>query len=255
MGGGGRPARPRALAGVVRVALSTRIFGGVPAPDRLAERLRELDVRQVFFHMPPGQARAVGEALRAAGVESVGALSADGTPATLAAAARSASRLRAGTVVCDAGVCDAAVPRERQVEALARALHALLREGAPVAVLPGDVGPALLDDEGLTWLLEDLPGVGLWLDPLHVVRRERAEEGAGLVSLLDRYAGRCRGTFVAGLGSDGQGGRHPEDDGPDWNTLAALLPRGIPWVLDLDPQVQADELEDAIRYLRHIAAG
>lgn len=236
-------------------SLSTRIFGDVPETDALVERLRALDVRAVFFHAPPPRPARTGEVLRQAGVAVDGVfLGSHDTPA-LDAAVHAASRLRAGHVVLDGGVRRPGGDRDAEVETLVRHLHALLGRGAPAAVLPGDAGPALLDEEALGWVLDDLPALGLWLDPVRALRRAQAGEGDGLVALLDRHAGRCRGTFVAGLGSDGRGGRHPEDAGPDWSTLTALLPRGVPWVLDLAPDAEGDELEDALGFLRRLAAG
>ncbi|MDJ0973104.1 MAG: hypothetical protein QNJ98_01415 [Planctomycetota bacterium] len=236
-------------------SLSTRVFGAVPGAERLVDRLRTLDVRAAFVHAPPMRPGAMGEALRAVGVRVDGVFVGTPDAVPVGDATRIAARLRAGALVLDGGTRRPGTPHEAEVEGLARHAHALLQGGAPVAVLPGDAGEAVLDDEALGWLLDDLPRLGLWLDPVRVVRRAEGDAGAGLVPLLDRLAPRCRGTFVAGLGSDGRGGRHPEDAGADWSTLIELLPRGVPWVLDLAPDADGDELEDALGFLRRLAVG
>ena len=52
-----------------------------------------------------------------------------------------------------------------------------------------------------------------------------------------------------GLGSDGRGHAHPEDDGPPWGRLAASLPRQLPWALDLSGNLTAADAREAVRYL------
>lgn len=235
-------------------ALSTRVFGPGLTPDVLIAHLRAHDVRGVAFPRAPTRPRQWRSELSAAGVRCVGVQAPAQDPEALASAVTACSALDAPLIV-DAGALPDPAAHEAAVAALARRLHAPLGEGAVVCVRPGDAGPAVLDETGLEWLLEDLPGLGLWLDPVAVLRREAAGEGLGMDALLNRWVSRCRGTFVAGRGSDGRGGRHPEDSGADWSTLSALLPRGIPWVLDLAPEAAGEELEDAVRFLRTIVAG
>lgn len=235
------------------IALSTRVFGHDVTPEAVLEHLRRLDLRGVMLHRPVRRPAPWREVLRGAAVRCVG-VQTPTTPAERFAAGGSCAAILGGaTLVIRAPELPAGSDREVMVGELARSLHGPLTAGLPVAVTPGDAGPALLDAEALGWLLEDLPGLGVWLDPVAVMRREAAGEGLGLVALLDRWAGRCRGTFVAGLGSDGSGGRHPEDVGADWSTLGELLPRGVPWVLDLDAKAVGDELDDAVRFLRWAA--
>lgn len=229
------------------VALSTRVFGAVPEHEVLVERLRALDVHGVCFHALPARPRTTRAALRRVGVEVVGVAASHRGEPPLDAAGVATSQLGASGLIVDAGPLDPNLPRDGQIEALARALHGWLDEGAPVAVLPGEGAGALLDGEALAWLLEDLPGLALWFDPVRVAG------DAGRLAVLDRWAGRCRGIHVAGIGADGQGGRHPEEGGTDWEALRAMLPAGLPWVLDLRPEVDADELLDALRFVRHLA--
>lgn len=235
------------------IAASTRVFGADATPEVVLDHLRRLDLRGVMLHRPMRRSAAWRDVLGGAAVRCVGVHTRT-SPADVFAAGEACAAAMGGTpLVVRAPALPAAGDRERLVGELARRLHGPLTTGLPVAITPGDAGPTLLDDEALGWLLDDLPALGLWLDPAAVMRREAAGEGLGLVPLLDRWAGRCRGTLVAGLGSDGAGGRHPEDVGADWSTLGELLPRGVPWVLDLDAKAVGDELDDAVRFLRHAA--
>ena len=64
------------------------------------------------------------------------------------------------------------------------------------------------------------------------------------------YTGRVGGVFVQGLGGIGVGGGHPTDDGPDWGTLTEILPRRVPWVLDLSPELPRGDVVDALHFVR-----
>lgn len=237
------------------IAISTRVFGPEVSPEAVLEQLRRLDVRGVMLHRPVRHPVHWRDVLRAAGVTCVGVRTPVAPSDVLAAAGDSAAKLGGVALVVLAPELPEGADRETLVGELARTLHGPIAGGLPVAITPGDAGAALLDDEALGWLLDDLPALGLWLDPAAVMRREAEGTGAGLVALLNRWASRCRGTLVAGLGTDGSGGRHPEDVGADWSTLGELLPRGVPWVLDLDATAVGDELDDAVRFLRFAAPG
>jgi hypothetical protein len=138
---------------------------------------------------------------------------------------------------------------ERQVEALVRALHGPLGAGWPLAVLHGTDGGDLLLLEETGWLLDALPRLGLWLDPAWLLSLERRGAGPGPAAWADRFAGRVVGVSVHGLGSDGRGHAHPEDDGPPWGRLASSLPRRAPWTLDLSGRLTVDDVRDALRYV------
>jgi hypothetical protein len=54
---------------------------------------------------------------------------------------------------------------------------------------------------------------------------------------------------VHGLGSDGRGHAHPEDDGAPWGRLAESLPSRVPWALDLSARLGLSDVQDALRSL------
>ncbi len=233
------------------LALSTRALGA--APDLAAaalERARALGCRGLFLAWPWRLGAAAAQGLRAEGVEVAGAqVDLDpGAPAELAArlerALEEAARLRPAALVVD-GI-GAPAPLAAGVQTLARALHGPLKAGAPLAVRDGGGPGAWLAGEALEWLLSDLPGLGLWVDP---ARRHAGGEAAA--DGLDRAARRCAGVFVHARTEAGDGG-HPQEAGVPWEEVAERLPTRVPWVLDLGASLSAEDARDALRYLRSL---
>jgi hypothetical protein len=219
----------------VSVAVSSRWFGPAVDPAAVAETLRRMDVRQVYALLAKGApAPALLAPLRSQGIHVV----AVGTRGDAFAAAEAAlAPLKASAVVVE-GPHGGGESRERDLEALLRALHGPLRRGVPVGVRnDGEQGGLGFEETG--HVLDELPGVRLWFDPERARRRESA---VPLERWADRYAGRTGGVFLHGAlrGASGGGdeGLGPPDDGAlDWGTLAPLLPRRVPWVLDLSAKV------------------
>lgn len=147
------------------------------------------------------------------------------------------------------GLALRAGPRERLVEQVARALHGPLREGVPLAVVPGDGAEHLLGLTETGWLLEALPRLMLWLDAARAERAARLGLGPALTAWTDAWAGRTVGVLAHGLGGDLAGHAHPEEDGPAWGSLGESLPRGLPWVLDVSGRLSAADVRDALRCL------
>lgn len=139
--------------------------------------------------------------------------------------------------------------RERLVEQIARALHGPLAQGVPLAVANG-LGPEqVLGFTETGWLLDALPRLGLWLDPLGAEQARRQGWGPGGVAWTDAYGGRTVGALAHGAGSAGTGHAHPEDQGADWGSLGESLPRRLPWILDVTGSLSAADVRDAVRYL------
>lgn len=139
--------------------------------------------------------------------------------------------------------------RERLIEQVARALHGPLAQGVPLAVANG-LGPErLLGFTETGWLLDALPRLGLWLDPVAAEQAHRQGWGPSLVAWTDAYGGRTVGALAHGAGSAGTGHAHPEDQGADWGSLGATLPRRLPWILDVTGNLSAADVRDAVRYL------
>jgi hypothetical protein len=220
----------------VSVAVSSRWFGPTVEAADVAATLRRMDVRQVYALLAKGAPPPAALApLRSHGIRMV----AVGTPIDAFAAAEAAlAPLKAEAVVVE-GPHGAGEGRERDLEALLRALHGPLRRGVPVGVR-NDEEQGCLGFEEAGHVLDELRGVRLWFDPQRALRREAS---VPLERWAERYAGRTGGVFLhgalRGAGRDGGEGLGPPDDGAlDWGTLATLLPRRVPWVLDLSAKVE-----------------
>jgi hypothetical protein len=247
----------------VSIALASRWFAGRTDPASIALGLREVGIPALVQDEPPAAAARWREPLRAQGVTVVALRTeAAGAPSALLTEVGGALRVErivvaGGAFTAPRGVTGAAATepevlrraRERQVEALARALFAPVRAGLPLAVGQAAGPHELLTLEALGWLLDALPRLTLWFDPARALAASRAGTDAAPDAWADRFAGRVAGVSVHGLGSDGRGHAHPEDDGPPWSTLAASLPRRVPWTLDLSGNLSADDVREARRYL------
>lgn len=247
------------------LALVPRAAGAGAGPEALAALAREAGIAQLVLDDPPAAALRWREPLKAAGVTVVALrLSAPGAPGEGALALAGALRVErvvvgGGRLEAAASLTGAAAPearqaqrlrvRERQVEALARSLHAPVGAGVPLAVQHAATAHDLLRLEEVGWLLDALPRLSLWLDPCRLLAAAREGWDPGPLAWADRLAGRVAGVSVHGLGSDGRGHAHPEDDGPPWGTLAASLPRRVPWALDLSGRLEARDVAEARRFL------
>lgn len=270
------------------LAFATGRGPGPLESDALLAEARALDVRAIFLSAPVARPARWRSAWKAAGVQAcgvaprgdAGASDEDGArfATALAEAAACAAALRAPALVVEGGGlgsrledrlreaeddlragaeaataawrAERAEAREEATERALRALYADLRAGVPLSVRPG-AGPAdLLGFEETGWLLGELRGLGLWLDPARATRAQRLGWGPALDAWLDAYARRCTGVFVQGLGRDLDAGLHPAEGGLDWGHLARALPRRVPWVIDLAPSRSADALADAVALLR-----
>ena len=143
--------------------------------------------------------------------------------------------------------------REAAAERAVRALYGPLSRGVPLAVRNGDGVHDLLGLEETGWLLDEFPRLGFWFDPTRAFRAFRAGSGPATAVWTERLARRVGGVFAHGLGSSLEGGSHPEDVAPPWGTLAEVLPRGVPWVLDVSPSLAAGDVAEAVRYLGSLA--
>ena len=238
------------------LAFATRGLGADVTPERILARAQAFDVRSVLLSTPLPRAAEAHARLRAGGVAVcavAAAQPADGAEFTqgLERGARCAAALKAGAVVVEGGGA-AAHGREAAVDRLARALHAPLAQGIPLVVRNAGAADALLGFEEVEWLLSELPRLGFWFDPMRAEQRQGADAGPAVGAWLDAYDGRVGGVFVHGPGSEGSGGGHPTDDGPDWDRLAAALPWRVPWVLDLGPGLAEGDAADAVRWLRSL---
>jgi hypothetical protein len=213
--------------------------------------LEDLDLRRVVLRLP---AAVEAAALRAHGVTVCGvAPGADVAveDAAIARAARRAAATKADALVLEGGRV-AGDDRGRATERAARVLHPFLGAGVPLAIRPGGAAEDLLGYEEVSWLLDALPRLGLWLDPARAMALQRAGHGPAVSAWAEACAGRCTGVWVHGLGGDGKGGAHLRDDGPPWEQLAEMLPTRRPWVLDLAPDAGRDALRDALGDLRSV---
>lgn len=252
------------------LALVPRAAGAGAGPAALAALAREAGIPQLVLDDPPAVAAQWREPLKAAGVSVVALrLAQQGAPGEAALALAGALRVErvvvgGGSLATPPGLTVEAGAaareaqrlrvRERQVEALARALHAPVGAGVPLAVRHAQVASDLLRLEEVGWLLDALPRLTLWLDPARLLAASREGWEAGPLAWADRLAGRVAGVSVHGLGSDGRGHAHPEDDGPPWGTLASTLPRRVPWALDLSSRLEARDVAEARRFLEALFA-
>jgi hypothetical protein len=236
------------------LAFSTRGWGADVAPARIVAHAHALDVHDVHLSEPIPQAGTAFGQLRAGGVRVVSvapALAGDEAtfPQALAQAGVCASRVRARAVVVDGGRTGA--DREAAADGLVRSLHGPLRAGVPLALRNGADAQDLLGFEEIEWLLSEVPTLGFWFDPFAADQRHRMQAGPATQTWVDAYAGRVAGVFVhGGAGEGNRGGSHPTEGGPDWGTLVAALPRGVPWILDLDARLGVGDAADAVRWLR-----
>jgi hypothetical protein len=252
----------------VSVALTSRWLGGRSGPEELARAAREVGVPELVLDDPPPAAARWREPLKAQGV-GVSALRTEAVGPPAQTLVELAAALRVQRLVVRGGAFEpprdlageaAREParlrsaRERQVEALARRLHGPVGAGVPLAVQHARAPHELLTLEGAGWLLEALPRLMLWLDPAWALAASRQGWDAAAQDWADRLAGRVAGVSVHGLGSDGRGHAHPEDDGPPWGTLAASLPRRVPWALDLTGALSSADVREARRYLEAVLA-
>lgn len=236
------------------VGLSTRSLGDGVAAAPLLARAQALDCRGLYLNWPWRVGEADLRTLRASGVQPLGgqvdlAVN-DALAARLGQASQLAGRMRLPALIVD--VLHAQGSPADAAQSLARALHPLLREGVPLWLRDAADSGGLLAGESLQWILSDLPGLGLWVDPAR--RASAAGPGArglaaGAGDALDAVAGRCGGVFVHAW-RDGVDGAHPEEGGVDWAQLAQRLPRRVPWILDLGPGLSQQDVGDALRYLR-----
>jgi len=263
---------------VLNLALASGWFAEGTTLARAARRTRDLGLETLALAVPGPVAPGRREDVRALGVAVCGVLlggagaADDDFDRARPAAVQAASALRAPCLVVEGGGFDRrtardlakreasdapaalALHREVREEAASRAARALWRaqaEGVPLALRNGGAAADLvLDPEVAEWLLDDLPALGLFLDPARALRARRLGLGPEPEVWADRFAARTRGVFVHGLGSDLAGGSHPEDVAPDWGTLSDALPRGAPWVIDVTHALSAADVEDVVRYLR-----
>jgi len=251
----------------VSFALTSRWFAAGAGPQALIAGLKAVGLPTLVLHEPPPQAVRWREPLRAEGVRVLAVRLAD-VEGLVGTGAEVVGALKPARVLVPAGALAPMPPsllggapsdeerlahrqrvRERQVEVLARTLHGPLAAGWPLAALHGTAAGELLLLEETGWLLDALPRLGLWLDPARLLALERSGGSPGPAAWADRFAGRVVGVSVHGLGSDGQGHAHPEDDGPAWGRLAASLPRWVPWALDLSGRLTAADVREALRYM------
>jgi hypothetical protein len=249
------------------LALASRwIRDGADTLSPAAEAARSMGFTQTFASRPPRDAARAKGLLASLGV-TVGGVAADPTDAPPAfagaidRAAEVAAVLRRPFVVADLGDAVAAAHEtvERAVERWSRVLHAAVSawSGLSIAIRPTGRKDGLFGLEQTAWLLDDLSSrpVGLFLDPVRAMDRELAGAGPTVLAWADRFAARTLGIAVHGRGPDGKGHARPEDDGPDWGTLFDLVPSQALRVLDVGPDVAAEEVIDARRHLEEVLHG
>jgi hypothetical protein len=231
----------------VTLALTSRALGPTAGADALVARARAIGVPGLVLDDPTPRASGWRDVLKGQGVALLAVrFTRPGPPSAEDLAV--AGALRVPRVVVGSGPGEPGA-RAREVEALARVFHPMLAAGAPLVLRHAERTGDLLGLEEAGWLLEALPRLALWLDPAWLHGAERDGWGAGPQAWADRWAGRVAGVSVHGLGSDGRGHAHPEDDGPRWGTLAGALPRGVPWALDVSRDLADDDVREARRYL------
>jgi hypothetical protein len=231
----------------VSVVLAAR-----PGEEAATILRRALALDQRLWHLAttlPG-ANAVRRRLHEQGVSVV---SVGCTRDKLDEAASFGSALRVRVVVVEGDTLLDGEDVEGAADRMVRTLHPYLADGVPLAIRNTGEPAGLLGMTGCEWMLDELPRLVLWLDPARALRRHRADLGPPPSSWTDAFAHRTGGVFVHGLGSEGLGGAHPDDDGPDWRALRGVLPGAAPWVLELDSVRSEDEVADALRYVRTIS--
>lgn len=163
-----------------------------------------------------------------------------------------AERLTSPRILIDLGGRGEPATWEARLTDAARVLHGLVRHGPAVLLDYRDLDTDLLDHEAAGWLLSDLPELGLCWDPSagwqHPARAHADAPERGIAGLL----GRVGALRVHGQGSDGRGAAHPEDLGAPWDTLASVVPRQAPWLLDLSARLGLDGVADAVRFVEHV---
>ncbi len=234
------------------LGLSTRSLGDGVSVAPLLARAQALDCRGLYLNWPWRVGEADMRALRAGGIQPLGGQIDLAMNAAVAARLREASqlagRLRLPALIVD--VIHSQGSREEAAQSLARALPPLLREGVPLWLRDAAESGGLLAGDSLQWILSDLPGLGLWVDPARrAAARGPTATGTAAGDALDAVAGRCGGVFVHAR-QDGADGGHPEEGGVDWAQLAQRLPRRVPWILDLGQGLAQRDVGDALRYLR-----
>lgn len=246
------------------LALASRwLRDGADTLQPAAEAARSLGFKEVFASRPPRDAARAKGLLASLGL-AFGGVAADPTaappalPGAIDRAAEPAALLRRALVVADLGdaVPAANETPERAVERWSRGLHAAFGawSGLAIAIRPSGRKDGLFGLEQTGWLLDDLSSrpVGLFLDPVRAMDLERAGVGPGPLGWGDRFAARILGVAVHGRGPDGKGHARPEDDGPDWGTLLHLVPSKALRVLDVGPDLAAEEVTDARRHLEEV---
>jgi hypothetical protein len=236
----------------VKIALSTRAFAPRAAARDVAETLERLALDVVHVWTPP-----TGEGVRrwltlrparigvssvalpeTAGASQIG----EGFAGARAAGLDFASATKAGAVVVEGGPDPGEKARERAVDAALRSVHGALAAGAPVSLRNGR--PAdLLGYVEAGQALGESRGLGLWFDPVRAHARHRAGLGPTVETWADAYAGRMTGVHVEGTPVDGE---------PDWPSVARVLPRRIPWVVDLAAGTAEGEIRRAADFLRSL---
>lgn len=231
------------------LAFSTRGWGTDAKPAQIIAHARALDVCDVHLSAPSKHAARVRRDLQAGGVRVIsvaarGRADAAGFPDALAQAGACAAQLRARAVIVEGGA--AGDEREAAADRLVRMLHGPAAAGVPLALRNGSGAQDLLGFEELDWVLSELPALGFWFDPLAAHLRHGLGAGPATQDWIDAYAGRVTGVFVHG----GEGGSHPTEGGPAWGSLVQTLPRDVPWVLDLEADLDVRDAVDAVRWLR-----
>lgn len=244
------------------VGLTTRVLGArptVPAVVAWLERLRPTGIVVSHDVVDPS---ALGEALRERGVLGlawVERLAPPTVEASVPSAHEGTAMRRVGERAGRAHISrvvlegtphgdPAADERTRHVENCLRAAHALRGSGLSVLVR-NQPPPGPLGFEQIEWILEDARSVTLALDVAAMEASARAGEGPSAIGWLDRFAGRTRLLFAAGLGSDGGFDAHPEEGSIDWPWLAEVAPRDVPWVFDPSTSLAEGDVADGLRML------
>jgi len=180
-----------------------------------------------------------------------------GVSASVAAEeARTAQRaaLREGTPVAnevhDAWLNAREAQSPRLLEAIAPVLHASLRGGTPLALRVGAHAGARFAPLECGWLLDDLPGLAVWADPIRLAGLHEAGLGEAPATWLEPHAARVVGVEVSGRDTSGEAGRHPEDMPLPWSTLIDVVPAAAAWTLDLAPHTDEALVRDAVAWAR-----
>lgn len=238
------------------------LSGAADRLGRAAASAKDLGFVQVHASRPPRDPAAAKEALETRGL-TLSAIQADriegdlGIGAALTRAAEAAATLRRPQIVLDLGeiVSDVGAESSKGVEKLSRALFAALSgwPGLSVALRVAVRAGGLLDFQATEWLLDDLAGkpIGLWFDPPRAAHLEREGKGPPVLRWADRFGSRIQGVAVHGRGA-GEGHAHPEEPGLDWGSLGDLVPSKAWRVLDVGPNVSAEEVRDVRRRFEEV---